>query len=51
MNTGQMLEDVKLAAEGKTSIYFYGRTGGGVPTVEEIIKEIKKKLGRTPRRI
>jgi 2-oxoglutarate ferredoxin oxidoreductase subunit alpha len=42
MNAGQMVEDVRLAAEGKTRIHFHGRTGGSVPTVEEIIRKIKR---------
>jgi 2-oxoglutarate ferredoxin oxidoreductase subunit alpha len=38
MSYGQMLEDVKLALEGKARVEFLGRSGGGVPTEEEIIK-------------
>ncbi|MCM8819245.1 MAG: 3-methyl-2-oxobutanoate dehydrogenase subunit VorB [Candidatus Omnitrophica bacterium] len=38
---GQMLEDVKLALPNK-KIHFLGRTGGGVPTVKEIIAFVKK---------
>jgi len=40
MSTGQMVEDVALSAKGKCKIEFYGRTGGGVPTEEEILKKI-----------
>jgi len=40
MSAGQMLEDVKLAVEGKIPIEFFGRMGGGVPTEEEIIKKV-----------
>lgn len=36
MSTGQMLEDVKLAINGRTPIEFYNRVGGNVPTSEEI---------------
>ncbi len=36
MNTGQMLEDVRLAAGGQVPVEFYGRTGGVVPMPEEI---------------
>lgn len=42
MSAGQMIEDVKLAVEGKAPVHFYGRTGGGVPTVEEIIRKIRE---------
>ena len=31
MNSGQMLEDVRLAVNGRTPIEFYGRLGGVVP--------------------
>ncbi len=35
LSNGQMVEDVRLALEGRTPVEFYGRTGGNVPTVEE----------------
>lgn len=36
MSTGQMVEDVQLAIEGKAEISFYGRPGGVVPTPAEL---------------
>jgi 2-oxoglutarate/2-oxoacid ferredoxin oxidoreductase subunit alpha len=42
MNCGQMLDDVKIAVKNDSRIFFYGRPGGGVPTPEEILKEMKK---------
>jgi 2-oxoglutarate ferredoxin oxidoreductase subunit alpha len=42
MSCGQMVEDVKLAIAGKAPVVFYGRPGGGVPTVEEIFDKIKQ---------
>jgi len=42
MNAGQMLEDVRLALGDKVPIEFYGRMGGMLVEVEEIIKRIKK---------
>ncbi len=42
MSAGQMVEDVRLAVEGKCPVRFYGRMGGEVPTAEEILKEIRK---------
>ena len=42
MSAGQMVEDVRLAVEGRCPVHFHGRTGGGVPTAEEILGEIKK---------
>ncbi len=44
MSTGQMVEDVKLAVNGRKPVYFYGRTGGIIATPEEILGQIKKKL-------
>ena len=40
MSYGQMLEDVQLSVNGRSPIDFYGRSGGGIPTKEEIIKRI-----------
>ncbi len=42
MSNGQMVEDVKLAVAGKAPVVFYGRPGGGVPTVDEILDKIKQ---------
>ncbi len=42
MNCGQMLDDVKIAVKNNSRIFFYGRPGGGVPTPEELLKEMKK---------
>ena len=36
LSTGQMVEDVRLAVNGRAPVEFYGRVGGNVPTVEEI---------------
>ena len=40
MNSGQMLEDVRLAVKGRVPIEFYGRMGGVVPLPDEILHEI-----------
>jgi 2-oxoglutarate ferredoxin oxidoreductase subunit alpha len=42
MSCGQMVEDVKLAIEGRAPVVFYGRPGGGVPTVEQIFEKIRQ---------
>ena len=42
MNSGQMLEDVRLAVKGRVPVEFYGRMGGVVPFTEEISHEIKR---------
>jgi 2-oxoglutarate ferredoxin oxidoreductase subunit alpha len=42
MNSGQMLEDVRLAVKGRVPVEFYGRMGGVVPFTEEILHEIER---------
>ncbi len=42
MSMGQMVDDVRLAVNGKKPVYFYGRTGGMIPSVEEVTAEIEK---------
>jgi 2-oxoglutarate/2-oxoacid ferredoxin oxidoreductase subunit alpha len=44
MSSGQMVEDVRLAVNGSAKVSFYGRMGGGIPSQDEIEKEISKKL-------
>jgi 2-oxoglutarate ferredoxin oxidoreductase subunit alpha len=44
MSLGQMIEDVKLAVNGKAEVNFYGRCGGIIPTPVEILKELNKYL-------
>jgi 2-oxoglutarate ferredoxin oxidoreductase subunit alpha len=41
MNAGQMVEDVRLAVEGKVPVYFKGRMGGMISTPEDILKEVE----------
>ena len=45
MSTGQMIDDVKIAVKGKFPVYFHGRTGGMVPTPNEIIEKVKEIYG------
>ncbi|MBC8213956.1 MAG: 3-methyl-2-oxobutanoate dehydrogenase subunit VorB [Candidatus Marinimicrobia bacterium] len=42
MNAGQMLEDVKLAVNGKVSVDFYGRMGGMIPQPDAILSKIRE---------
>lgn len=42
MSLGQMIEDVKLGVCGKARVEFYGRTGGMVPTYDEIIYQTQQ---------
>lgn len=41
LNSGQMVEDVKLAVEGKVPVEYYGRMGGMVPTPEDIVHHLE----------
>jgi 2-oxoglutarate ferredoxin oxidoreductase subunit alpha len=43
MSTGQMVEDVRLAVNGRAPTPFYGRTGGVVPTPTEIFEALKRE--------
>ena len=40
MSMGQMVDDVRLAVNGKRPVSFFGRTGGMIPSVEEVTTEI-----------
>ena len=40
-----MIEDVKIAAEGKANIHFYNRLGGMIPTANEIVDKAMEILG------
>ena len=42
MSMGQMVDDVRLAVNGLKPVYFYGRTGGIIPTPNEVLNEIKR---------
>lgn len=42
LSCGQMIDDVKLAVAGKSPVLFYGRSGGDVPTVEQVMEQIKQ---------
>ena len=47
MNTGQMLDDVRLAVGKDTPVEFYGRLGGMVPFPDEVLCEIQR-MAREP---
>lgn len=46
MNHGQMVEDVRLAVNGRTDVSFYGRSGGIVFTPTDLLDQIKHSYGR-----
>ena len=42
LNTGQMVEDVKLSVNKEARVDFYGRPPGSIPTPNELFEEIQK---------
>jgi 2-oxoglutarate ferredoxin oxidoreductase subunit alpha len=42
MNSGQMVEDVRLGVEGRCPVNFYGRMGGIIPSPEEIVGALER---------
>lgn len=40
MSYGQMVEDVMLAVQGKSQVHFIGRSGGGIPSEDEMFNKI-----------
>ena len=42
LSAGQMVEDVRLAVEGRCPVAFHGRTGGMVPTPDEILAALRQ---------
>ena len=44
LNAGQMVEDVRLAVNGKIKVEHFGRLGGIVFTPDEIVAAVKEKL-------
>ena len=44
MNAGQMVEDVRLAVNGKVRVEHYGRLGGIVPAPNEIVATLKENF-------
>ncbi len=44
LNAGQMVEDVRLAVNGKAPVVHYGRQGGMLFTPDEVLEALKDKL-------
>ncbi len=44
MSAGQMVEDVRLAVNGKIPVEHFGRFGGIIPTPEEVVVALKKQI-------
>jgi 2-oxoglutarate ferredoxin oxidoreductase subunit alpha len=48
MSAGQMVEDVRLAVEGRVPVFFHGRTGGMVPTPGEVVDALCRAWTMAP---
>ena len=44
MSAGQMVEDIKLAVEGKIKVEHFGRFGGMIPSSEEVLNALEEKI-------
>lgn len=44
LSAGQMVEDVRLAVNGRTKVTYFGRYGGMIPTPEEVLEAFEEKL-------
>ncbi|MBP1613658.1 MAG: 3-methyl-2-oxobutanoate dehydrogenase subunit beta [Bacteroidetes bacterium] len=44
LNAGQMIEDIRLAVNGRVKVEHFGRLGGIVPDPDEIVVALKDKL-------
>ena len=47
LSNGQMVEDVRLALNGRVPAEFYGRGGGNVPSVREIQEQVLARMAVT----
>ncbi len=47
MNAGQMIEDVRLAVNGKIPVEHYGRFGGMVHSPNEVMEALEEKIIKT----
>jgi 2-oxoglutarate ferredoxin oxidoreductase subunit alpha len=44
LSMGQMVEDLKLAVNGKKKVKFFGKVGGNVMSPEEIVDNLVSKI-------
>jgi pyruvate/2-oxoacid:ferredoxin oxidoreductase alpha subunit len=42
LSTGQMLDDVRLALEGRAPVEFFSRVGGNVPAAEDVLEFLER---------
>jgi 2-oxoglutarate ferredoxin oxidoreductase subunit alpha len=44
MSAGQMVEDVRLAVNGKVQVEHFGRYGGIIPTPNEVVSALEEQI-------
>ncbi len=44
LSTGQLVDDVRLALNGRRPVEFYSRTGGNVPSAEDVLGFLEQKF-------
>jgi len=44
LSNGQLVDDVRLALEGRSPVEFYNRMGGNVPSAEEVLAFVERKF-------
>jgi 2-oxoglutarate/2-oxoacid ferredoxin oxidoreductase subunit alpha len=47
MNAGQMVQDVRLAVNGRIPVEFFGRMGGIIPSPEDTLAALRALMNRT----
>lgn len=45
MSMGQMIDDIKISLAGRLPVSFFGRTGGMIPSPEEVVAAVKEVIG------
>lgn len=50
LSSGQMVEDVRLAVEGKKPVEFFGKMGGLLPTPDELADALRRQINTKVRR-
>jgi 2-oxoglutarate/2-oxoacid ferredoxin oxidoreductase subunit alpha len=50
LSAGQMVEDVRLAVEGRCPVAFHGRTGGMVPSPDEVLAALRQLVSTSGQR-
>jgi 2-oxoglutarate ferredoxin oxidoreductase subunit alpha len=50
LSAGQLIEDVRLAVEGRVPVFGHGRTGGMVPSPTDVVEVLRRAWATTPER-